>query len=76
MQTIGSSAATDLPNICFMGSNILSGAGAAVVIQTRRRISRMLIRQRAPTSFGRARPPDPIRGRRVMSTAILLGVWV
>jgi magnesium-transporting ATPase (P-type) len=34
MQTIGSSAATDLPNICFMGSSIMSGAGTAVVIQT------------------------------------------
>jgi P-type Mg2+ transporter len=26
--------ATDLPNICFMGSNVLSGAGTAVVVQT------------------------------------------
>ena len=34
MQTIGSSAATDLPNICCMGSSIMSGAGTAVVIQT------------------------------------------
>src|SRR6202035_431577 len=27
-------ASTDLPNICFMGSNALSGAGTAVVVQT------------------------------------------
>jgi Mg2+-importing ATPase len=27
-------APTDLPNICFMGSNVLSGAGTAVVVQT------------------------------------------
>jgi len=30
----GSNAATDLPNICFMGSNVLSGAGTAVVVQS------------------------------------------
>jgi P-type Mg2+ transporter len=27
-------APTDLPNICFMGSNVLSGAATAVVVQT------------------------------------------
>jgi P-type Mg2+ transporter len=51
-------ASTDSPNICFMGSNVLSGAGTAVVIKTGTRIyfgelARMLIRQRAPTSFDR-----------------------
>jgi Mg2+-importing ATPase len=45
-----------LPNICFMGSNVLSGAGTAVVIQTGTHtyfgeLAGMLIRQRAPTSF-------------------------
>jgi Mg2+-importing ATPase len=49
-------AATDLPNICFMGSNVLSGAGTAVVVQTGARtyfgeLAGLLIRQRAPTSF-------------------------
>src|SRR5215831_18956393 len=49
-------AATDLPNICFMGSNVLSGAGTAVVVQAGGRtyfgeLAKMLIRQRAPTSF-------------------------
>ena len=29
-----SGTSTELPNICFMGSNVLSGAGTAVVIQT------------------------------------------
>ena len=47
---------TDSPNICFMGSNVLSGACTAVVIQTGTRtyfgeLAGMLIRQRAPTSF-------------------------
>jgi Mg2+-importing ATPase len=47
---------TDLPNICFMGSNVLSGAGTAVVVQTGAatyfgELAGMLIRQRAPTSF-------------------------
>ncbi len=49
-------ASTDSPNICFMGSNVLSGAGTAVIIQTGTRtyfgeLAGMLIRQRAPTSF-------------------------
>jgi Mg2+-importing ATPase len=51
-----SGMSTDLPNICFMGSNVLSGAGTAVVIQTGTHtyfgeLAGMLIRQRAPTSF-------------------------
>lgn len=51
-------ASTASPNICFMGSNVLSGAGTAVVIQTGTRtyfgeLAGMLIRQRAPTSFDR-----------------------
>jgi Mg2+-importing ATPase len=51
-----SGASTDLPNICFMGSNVLSGAGTAVAIQTGTHtyfgeLAGMLIRQRAPTSF-------------------------
>src|SRR5215472_15994922 len=51
-----SGASTDLPNICFMGSNVLSGAGTAVVIQTGTHtyfgeLAGTLIRQRAPTSF-------------------------
>jgi hypothetical protein len=49
-------APTDLPNICFMGSHVLSGAGTAVVIQTGAgtcfvELARMLMRRRAPTSF-------------------------
>jgi P-type Mg2+ transporter len=49
-------ASTDLPNICFMGSNVLSGAGTAVVVQSGAgtyfgELAGMLIRQRAPTSF-------------------------
>jgi Mg2+-importing ATPase len=49
-------AATDLPNICFMGSNVLSGAGTAVVVQSGAgtyfgELATTLIRQRAPTSF-------------------------
>ena len=49
-------APTDMPNVCFMGSNVLSGAGTAVVVQTGARtyfgeLAGMLIRQRAPTSF-------------------------
>jgi Mg2+-importing ATPase len=49
-------APTDLPNICFMGSNVLSGAGTAVVVQTGAvtyfgELAGMLARQRAPTSF-------------------------
>jgi Mg2+-importing ATPase len=48
--------ATDLPNICFMGSNVLSGAGTAVVFQTGAStyfgdLAGMLVGQRAPTSF-------------------------
>ena len=51
-------AATDLPNICFMGSNVLSGAGTAVVVQAGGatyfgELAGMVIRQRAPTSFDR-----------------------
>ena len=47
---------TDLPNICFMGSNVLSGAGTAVVVQTGAgtyfgELAGMLVRARAPTSF-------------------------
>ena len=54
----GGGTLTDLPNICFMGSNVLSGAGTAVVVQTGARtyfgeLARMLIQQRAPTSFDR-----------------------
>src|SRR5260370_1544265 len=49
-------APTDLPNICFMGSNVLSGAGTAVVVQTGANtyfgeLAGTLIRQRAATSF-------------------------
>jgi Mg2+-importing ATPase len=49
-------APTDLPNICFMGSNVLSGAGTAVVVQSGAgtyfgELAGMLVRQRAPTSF-------------------------
>jgi Mg2+-importing ATPase len=49
-------APTDLPNICFMGSNVLSGAGTAVVVQSGAatyfgELAGMVIRQRAPTSF-------------------------
>jgi P-type Mg2+ transporter len=52
------SGATDLPNICFMGSNVLSGAGTAVVVQSGARtyfgeLAGIVIRQRAPTSFDR-----------------------
>jgi Mg2+-importing ATPase len=51
-----SGAPTDLPNICFMGSNLLSGAGTAVVVQSGARtyfgeLAGTLIRQRVPTSF-------------------------
>ena len=51
-----SGMSTELPNICFMGSNVLSGAGTAVVIQTGTHtyfgeLAGTLIRQRAPTSF-------------------------
>ena len=51
-------ALTELPNICFMGSSVLSGAGTAVVIQTGAgtyfgELAGTLIRQRAPTSFDR-----------------------
>ena len=53
-----SGASADLPNICFMGSNVLSGAATAVVIQTGTHtyfgeLAGMLTRQRAPTSFDR-----------------------
>jgi len=49
-------ASTDLPNICFMGSNVLSGAGTAVVVQAGAgtyfgELAGMLLRRRAPTSF-------------------------
>jgi Mg2+-importing ATPase len=49
-------APTDLPNICFMGSNVLSGAGTAVVVQSGAgtyfgELAGMLVRPRAPTSF-------------------------
>jgi len=49
-------APTDLPNVCFMGSNVLSGAGTAVVVQTGAgtyfgELAGMLVRERAPTSF-------------------------
>jgi len=49
-------APTDLPNICFMGSNVLSGAGTAVVVRSGAgtyfgELAGMLVRQRAPTSF-------------------------
>src|SRR6516165_4005694 len=51
-------APTDLPNVCFMGSNVLSGVGTAAVVQTGAgtyfgELAGMLIRQRAPTSFDR-----------------------
>ena len=51
-------AATDLPNICFMGSNVLSGAGSAVVVQSGAatyfgELAGMVVRQRAQTSFDR-----------------------
>jgi len=53
-----SGASADLPNICFMGSNVLSGAATALVIQTGTHtyfgeLAGMLTRQRAPTSFDR-----------------------
>jgi Mg2+-importing ATPase len=49
-------APTDLPNVCFMGSNVLSGAGTAVVVQTGAgtyfgELAGMLTRKRAETSF-------------------------
>jgi P-type Mg2+ transporter len=49
-------APTDLPNICFMGSNVLSGAGTAVVVETGAgtyfgELAGTLMQQRAPTSF-------------------------
>jgi Mg2+-importing ATPase len=49
-------APTDLPNVCFMGSNVLSGAGTAVVVQTGAgtyfgELAGILVRERAPTSF-------------------------
>ena len=49
-------APTDLPNVCFMGSNVLSGTGTAVVVQTGAgtyfgELAGMLTRQRAETSF-------------------------
>ena len=49
-------APTDLPNVCFMGSNVLSGAGTAVVVQTGAAtcfgdLARTLVGERAPTSF-------------------------
>ena len=51
-------APTDLPNVCFMGSNVLSGVGTAAVVQTGAgtyfgELAGMLVRQRAPTSFDR-----------------------
>ena len=49
-------APTDLPNICFMGSNVLSGAATAIVVQCGAgtyfgELAGMLTRQRAETSF-------------------------
>ena len=49
-------APTDLPNVCFMGSNVLSGAGTAIVVQTGAgtyfgELAGMLIQQRPLTSF-------------------------
>ena len=49
-------APTDLPNICFMGSNVLRGAGTAVVVQSGAatyfgELAGMLVPERAPTSF-------------------------
>ena len=49
-------APADLPNVCFMGSNVLSGAGTAVVVQTGAAtcfgdLAGMLVGERAPTSF-------------------------
>jgi Mg2+-importing ATPase len=49
-------APTDLPNVCFMGSNVLSGAGTAVVVQTGAAtcfgdLAGMLVGERVPTSF-------------------------
>ena len=46
----------DLPNICFMGSNVLSGAPIGIILQTGRqtyfgRISGSVTAVRAPTSF-------------------------
>ena len=51
-----SDAPADLPNICVIGRNVLSGAGTAVVVQTGARtyfgeLAGMVIRQREPTSF-------------------------
>jgi Mg2+-importing ATPase len=64
-------ASTDLPNICFMGSNVLSGAGTAVVVQTGAGtyfgdLAGMLNRKRAETSFDKGLPAsladDPLHG--------------
>lgn len=51
-----SGAPTNLPNIRFMGSNVLSGAGTAVVVQSGAgtyfgELAGVLTRQRAETSF-------------------------
>jgi len=48
----------DLPNICFMGSNVLSGTATGVVLQTGPRtyfgrIAGSVVGSRAPTSFDR-----------------------
>ena len=57
-------APTDLPNVCFMGSNVLSGAGTAVVVQTGAgtyfgELAGMLTRKRAETSFDKGSPASP-----------------
>ncbi|TXH04537.1 MAG: magnesium-translocating P-type ATPase [Nevskiaceae bacterium] len=46
----------DLPNVCFMGSNVVSGTATAVVIATARRtylgqFSKLIVGHREPTEF-------------------------
>ncbi|MGL4285853.1 MAG: magnesium-translocating P-type ATPase [Phreatobacter sp.] len=48
----------DLPNVCFMGTNVVSGTATAVVVATGRRtyfgsLARSIVGQRAQTSFDR-----------------------
>ncbi|MCZ0735862.1 magnesium-translocating P-type ATPase [Phreatobacter sp. AB_2022a] len=48
----------DLPNICFMGTNVVSGTATAIVVATGRRtyfgsLARSIVGQRAQTSFDR-----------------------
>lgn len=48
----------DLPNICFMGTNVVSGTATAVVVATGRRtyfgsLAKSIVGQRAQTSFDR-----------------------